>query len=157
MDKLSKHVEDNMKVDIVSTDQMTSEERDKVMNSEATIDAIPDLTALTRGVYEILQYLEKPEISQRVKTNESEVRMYLNQLYANTIPHGIITLLMDEENRIKNVEQLLKLFEQLNKAKQGIISLDEAEKNVSDSVNQRYIYSKYGSRELFESSLDKKK
>ncbi len=146
MDKISK----NMKIDLVSEAEMTSEERSKIMDSEASVDAIPDLNLLTRYVYEILQYLENP------KTDKNNIYTHLNMTYADKVPTGIITLLLDEKDRVKNVKGLLDMFEQLNRAKQGKISLTDAENIVSESINERYLYSKYGSREEFEKTLYKK-
>ena len=45
--------------------------------------------------------------------------MYLNSKYADTVPLGIITLLMEEDTRIENIERLLRMFEQLSRAKAG--------------------------------------
>jgi hypothetical protein len=135
MDKLPK----NMKVDLVSEEQMTPEERSKIMDSTASVDAIPDLNLLTRYVYEILQYLENPETKRVMSLNPSSVQLYLNSNYTDKVPYSIITLLLDEKNRVENVSELLKMFEQLNKAKQGKISLSEAEKTVAERINKRYL------------------
>lgn len=155
MKKNSNSLNENIKLDIVSTDQMTDEERRAIIDREASIDAIPDLDILTGHVYEIICYLEKPETSKLLKKNDSAVKMYLNSKYADTVPLGIITILMEEDNRIENIERLLRLFDQLRKAKSGQISLDDAEKNITDEVNERYLYSEYGSKEAFEAALKK--
>lgn len=151
--RLANFLNENVKVDVVSTDQMTDEERRSIINREASVDAIPDLDLLTRHVYEIIEYLENPDTARLMKKNESAVRMYLNGKYADTVPFGIITLLMEEDERVETIERLLKMFEQLRKAKKGQISLDDAEKIVTDDVNERYLYSKYGSKEAFEEAL----
>ena len=57
----------DMKVEMVSPDQMTEEERNNVFNnSEMSVDAIPDLDVLTGHVCDILEYLEKPETKKSV-------------------------------------------------------------------------------------------
>ena len=145
---------DNIKVDMVSADQLTEEERKNIFERESTIDAIPDIDVLTGTVYEILTYLEQPSVSKLLKTNDSAVKMYLNNKYTE-IPLGIITLLMEEDSREENIERMLNMFEALRRAKAGLISLDDAEKNLMDEVNERYVYSKYGSKELFEKELAK--
>lgn len=152
MDQIPKGV----KIDLVSEDQMTPNERSKIMDSDASVDAIPDLNILTRYVYEILQYLETPETKKLIKTNEAKVHTYLNTTYADKVPYGVISLLSDEKNRVENVKRLLDMFEQLNRAKQGKISLSDAENIVAEDVNERYLYSKYGSKEAFEKMLYKK-
>lgn len=145
---------ENVKVEMVSSEQLTEEERRNIFERESSIDAIPDLDVLTGTVYEILQYLEQPSVSQLLKTNESAVKMHLNNKYTN-IPLGIITLLLEEDSRVENIERMLKMFESLRRAKVGLISLEDAEKNMMDDVNERYVYSKYGSKENFEAELVK--
>lgn len=144
---------DQVKVDMVGADEMSMEDRNAVFNREASVHAIPDLDVLTGNVFEILQYLERPEISRLMKTNETAVKMYLNNKYADTVPLGIITLLMEEDARDDNVDQMLKLFESLRQAKSGNISLEDAEKKLTDDVSNKYLYAKYGSKDAFEKAL----
>jgi hypothetical protein len=144
---------DQVKVDMVSADDMFVEDRNAIFNRESSVHAIPDLDVLTGNVYEILQYLERPEISKLLKTNDTAVKMYLNNKYADTVPLGIISLLMEEDARNENVEQMLTLFESLRQAKSGKMSLEDAEKKLTDDVSNRYLYSKYGSKDAFEKAL----
>ena len=147
----------DMKVEMVSPDQMTEEERNNVFNnSEMSVDAIPDLDVLTGHVCDILEYLEKPETKKLMKTNSAAIKMQLFNKYADTrMPMGVITLLMEEEERYDNVEMLLSMFERLNQAKKGQITLEAAEKEHEKNVSERYLYSKYGSKEAFEQALAK--
>lgn len=152
--KFANNINDNIKVDLVSGDQMTEEDRASVFNRESTIDAIPDLDILTGQVLEILEYLERPSTKRLMKTNEGAVKMNLNNKYADTkIPLGIITLLMEENNREENVERMLKMFESLQQAKKGEITLESAEQTLSSDINERYLYSEYGSKEAFEKAI----
>src|ERR1700686_2714341 len=128
-----KSVNDNVKVDMVSTDQMTDEERRSILDREASVDAIPDLDELTGTIYEILEYLERPATRKLLKSNESAVKMQLNNKYTN-IPLGLITLLLDEETRVENIERMLQMFETLREAKSGKVSLAYAEKKQMDGV-----------------------
>jgi hypothetical protein len=134
---------------------MTDEERRSIIDQEASVNAIPDLNILTRHICEIIDYLEQPSTIKLLKKNDSAVKMFLNGKYADTVPLGIITELMDEDNRIENIERLLRMINQLRKAKEGKVSLDDAEKIITDEVNERYLYSKYGSKEAFEEALKK--
>ena len=77
----------------------------------------------------------------------------MNNKYAETVPLGIITLLLEENQREKNVNCLLVMFNNLRDAKLGKISLDDAEKILVDDVNNRYLYSEYGSKDAFEKAL----
>lgn len=144
---------DGVKVDLAQIDDIPEEERKRIFDREASVDAIPDLDILTGHVYDILNYLMKPEVKKLIRTNESAVKMHLNEKYADTVPLGIITLLMEEDKRVEHVEMLLKMFTRLKDAKAGKISIEDAEKNLTDEVNQKYLYSKYGSKEAFERAL----
>ena len=49
----------------------------------------------------------------------------------------------------------MKLFENLSRAKKGEIDLDTIGRDLSETVNQRYLYNQYGSKEAFEQELTK--
>src|SRR5947207_11679764 len=93
------NLNDNVKVDMVTYDQMSDAERNAILDVEPSVDAIPDLDILTGNVLNILLYLEKPETIKLMKTNETAVKMYLNNKYADTVPLGIITLLMETDTK----------------------------------------------------------
>jgi hypothetical protein len=143
----------DIKVDMVSADQMSEDDRKAIFNREASIDAIPDLDILTGHVYEILEYLSRPNVIKLMRTNEAAVKMHLNNKYAETVPLGIIGLLMDEKNIDEHVARLLRMFENLRRAKTGNVTLEEAHKELADDVNNRYCYSKFGSKEAFEKAI----
>ena len=144
----------DVKVDMVTADQMTDEDRKAVFNREASVDAIPDLDVLTGHVYEILEYLSRPQVKNLLRTNDTAVKMHLNNKYAETVPLGVIGLLMDEKNIEEHVERLLRMFENLRRAKTGDVSLEDAHKELADDVNNRYCYSKFGSKEAFEKAIE---
>jgi hypothetical protein len=60
---------------------------------------------------------------------------------------------MENDTRDENVDRLLRMFESLANAKLGKVSLDDAEKKITDEVNDRYLYSVHGSKENFERAL----
>jgi hypothetical protein len=151
--KIKDSFNDKVKLDMVNSSEVSEEERKRIFDRESSVDAIPNLDILTGHVLEILLYLETNSTKDLLKTNRSAVIMHLNNKYADTVPYSIITLLVDEKNREENVERLLKMFENLQKAKRGELSLDKAEKILTDDVNDRYIYSKYGSKDAFEKAL----
>lgn len=148
-------MDQGLKIEMVSADDMTDTERRAVFDRPMTKDAIPDLDILTGHVFEILEYLYKDSTEKLLKTNESAVKMFLNNKYADTVPYGVITLLIEKNDREKNVEGLLELFKNLAIAKKGEIDLETIEKNLSESVNQRYLYDQYGSKEAFEKEIMK--
>jgi hypothetical protein len=147
---------DGVKIDVVTADQMSASDVDSVFNRDqiASLDAIPDLDLLTGYVYEILEYLEDTGTKKLMITNETAVKIYLTTKYADTpLPYGIITLLMDEKNRVENVERLLTVFERLTNALDGKVNLEDEDKKFTDEINNRYLYSTYGSKEAFEKAL----
>jgi hypothetical protein len=148
-----KNLADGVKVDMVKADEMTEEERREIFDREASVEYIPDLNILTKHVYDILVYLEKKETVKFLKSNASAVRMLLNEKYAETVPLGIIDILMEEEHREENIDRLLRIFDALKMAKLGKLSLDDGLNKFTDEINNRYLYSKYGSKEEFERAL----
>ena len=143
----------NVKLDMVNADEMTEEARKEIFNREATVDAIPDLDILTGHIYDILQYLEQPEVDKLMETNPGLVKMNLNNKYADSnIPFGLITLMMDKENQQEHIDRMLRMFKLLNDAKRNNISLDDADRIFTDDVNQ-IEYKKYGSKEAFEKAM----
>jgi len=150
------NINDNIKVDMVTADQMTEEDRRAIFDMKPNIEGIPDLSVITGYIFDILVYLDVPETVTLLKKNNSAVKMHLNNKYADTVPLGIITLLMEESPaREENVEQILKFFESLQDAKDGKKTLEEVENKLAEDVKQRYEYSKYGSKEAFEQALMK--
>lgn len=142
-----------MKVDMVSEQEMTPEQRAMFDEGEASVNHIPNLDILTAHVLEIVEYIESPKNQSLIKQNPSAVTMMFNNKYADTVPYGIITLLMEDENRDENLDRIIKILEALRLAKEGKKSLDDAQKELTEDVYQQYEYSKYGSKEAFEKAL----
>ena len=94
MNKSNSNPNQGMKIDMVNESEMTEADRQRVFDRPMSVDAIPDLDILTSHIYEILEYLYKDSTDKLLKSNESAVKMYLNNKYADTVPYGIITLLM---------------------------------------------------------------
>ena len=150
----------DMKVELVTEDSMTPEMRDKLFNRKPSVDAIPDLDVLTTHVYDIIEYLEQPETKKLIKKDDSIVMNYLNNKYADSVPLGIIRLLMEEDERQNTLEILTNMFQTLLDAKKGKTTIEDAEMKIfetdKNSINNRYIYSKNGgSKEEFEKLLSK--
>ena len=146
----------NAEVTLIKDEEIPDEYKKTLQNNELSVNSIPDIAELTRYVYEILIYLENPDTKKAIERDESAVRMLLCKKYADTrLPFGIISLLMEEDNRVENVNRMLTMFDRLLKAKKGEISLEDVEKKTIDEVNDRYLYSAYGSKEAFEEKLKK--
>lgn len=147
-----------IKVDMVDMQEAMNDPNAEVMeNSEASIDAIPDLDELTVNIIEILNYLEKPEVKKICQTNDSLIRMTLINKYADKMPLKFIDLFMDKDevHRQESIERTLKWIEVMAKIKAGEADLEKESQKLVDEVNQRYVYSKYGGKENFEKALRK--
>jgi hypothetical protein len=147
----NKSINDSIKVEMVTTDQMSDAERNSVFNREASVDAIPDIDVLTSHVYEILEYIKLSSTQKLMETNDCAVKMYLNNKYADTVPLGIITILMEKDQWEEHIPRLLNMFDVLKSAKKGNLSLDDAQSIVANDVKQRYV----GSDADFEKAMAK--
>ena len=147
-----------MNVNIVDNSEVGKERNSIVIpekSEKPSVEAIPDLDELTNNVFEIVEYLERDDIIELCKKSEHIVLNTLNIKYADTVPYSMIKLLMDVDNRVENVERVLDMISMLIEAKKGKYDLEQAEKDFTDKINERYLYSKYGSREKFENALAK--
>ena len=127
------------------------------MEGKKSVEAIPNLALLTGNVLNILRYLERPDIKNLVETDQMTVKMTLNEMYADSVPYGVIDLLINPEKRKENVKKLLEMFEILNMVKNGDMALDRAEEHITEDLNERYLYSKFASKEEFYDFLKNEK
>lgn len=119
--------------------------------------AIPNLALLTGNVLNILRYLELPEVKGMVLTDPMSVKMALNDKYAESVPYGIIDILIDPLKRKENVNKLMDMFDILNSVKTGELELNEAEESFVEDLNEKYIYSEFSSKEEFYKFLKNEK
>ncbi len=119
--------------------------------------AIPNLALLTGNVLNILRYLESPEVKGMVLTDPMSVKMKLNDKYAESVPYGIIDILIDPLKRKENVNKLMDMFDILNSVKTGELELNEAEESFVEDLNEKYIYSEFSSKEEFYNFLKNEK
>ena len=147
-----------MKVDMVSMSDALSDPTAQIMGGAdgvASVDAIPDLDALTSNIIEILEYLEEPDVRKILQHNESIIRMSLYNRYADTVPLKFIDLFMEKDPVMKSesIERTMRWIEVLAKVNAGTADLETESQKLVDEVNHRYVYSKYGSKEAFEAAL----
>lgn len=148
-----------IKVDMVDMQEAYSDPNAEIMggSTEASVDAIPDLEVLTEKIIEILEYLEQDDVKKICEKDESIIRISLINKYADVVPLKFIDLFMDndEEHKQENVDRTLRLIEMMAKIKAGKADLEKESQRFVEEVNQRYVYSKYGSKENFEKELRK--
>lgn len=147
-------------VEMVSMEDAYADKNGEVFgygSNEASVDAIPDLEALSNNLVDILEYLEKPEVIEMRKNNDSAIRMHLINKYADSVPLKFIDLFMerDPDHKAESIERALRWIEILSKVKSGNADLETEIKKMAHEVNQRYVYSKYGGKENFEKELQK--
>jgi hypothetical protein len=145
-----------IKVDMVDMAEVMDDQNAQVMGGgEASVDAIPDLDVLTATIVEILEYLEQSEVKKICAKDDSLIRMSLINKYADKLPLKFIDLFMDknEQHKQESVERTLIWIENMARVKAGKASLEDVSKQLVEEVNQRYVYSKYGSKENFEKVL----
>ena len=128
--------------------QQMIDNRDKPLN----INDVPDLVKLTENILKIVKFLTKPETQKDMKTDRAQVKMKLNNKYADCVPYSIISILC-EDNMEANVTRLLEMIEKINNAKQGQTSLDSVAKSITNNLSNEFVYSKYGSKENFEKEV----
>jgi hypothetical protein len=150
----------SMKVDMVNMEEMMKDPNANILGGgegEASVDAIPDLDALTSNIMDILEYLENPDVKKICAINDSAIRMKLYNDYADTVPLKFIDLFLerDPEQKAESVERTLKWIEVLAKVKAGKADLEKESQKLVEEVNNRYVYSKYGSKQAFERALKK--
>ena len=122
-----------------------------IMATNPSIDAIPDLDKLSTRVVEMLDIIEKNK-----GRDISETRIFLIDKF-DDVPVSIIKLLTidgTEEERVENLNRLLRLLENLGKAKSGKKELTQCASEFNDEIAERYVYPKFGGKENFEKKIE---
>ena len=127
------------------------------MDSEPTVEAIPDLDQLTSDIYEVLAYLEQPDIKKICEQNDSIVRINLINKYADRMPLHFIDLFMtkDEDKKNDAIERALDMIDKLAEVKFGKRDIKKFSKEWADTINYDFVYAKAGGKENFEKELMK--
>jgi len=125
-------------------------------------NAIPDMGEMLEVVYEMVNFIETPEMQQLEKDNFSEFETRLYGMYNARLPMKIISL-MTEANRYDNLDELINMFEVLNEIKEGKKNIQEEFEKFNEGLNKKYLYDPHGGKENFEKTFatqnvpDKKK
>ena len=116
---------------------------------EMSIDNIPNLEKLTSDVLNFIQFTDKPEIKNMIKTRYGEFINIITEKYPD-IPFSITKMLIDENiNRDESIKRLIHIFERLNKIKNGKLNLNSEFKDFQEEISEEYLYPKFGGREEF--------
>lgn len=137
----------------------SGEKETKLPEPQLDINAIPDLGKLLDNILQLLQYINTDEMQKlELEDNESFMEHVDNKFRNLSIQYySIFSLLMDRKNREDNVQKIIEMINRLKQVKEGKISLKQADHDYKEEINQRYIYSQWGSKEQFEKAMKKKK
>ena len=147
-----------IETEIVSTDEMN---RDIQSNESSTVlemspDAIPDIKKLTADIFELLIYIDSPDMQ---KLKRDCYGMYLNKIDEKyqDMPYSIIKLLSDEsDNRDDNIIKLLNILETMNSIKEKNKNLDSEYEKFRENLNEEYVYPEFGGKDKFEEKMKNK-
>ena len=114
------------------------------------MDEIPDIGILSNNIIDIIEYIdnnldEKLEILRDILIDKYE-----------QIPISIIKLLTstrDKKIQAENIKYLLELLDNLQKVKNGKLSIEDCKEIFSTTIAERYIYPTFGSKENFEKHI----
>ena len=99
--------------------------------------------------------VETTEMQQLAQLHKKEYETILTHKYSQDIPIKIINLMLEDE-RYENLERFLDLIERLKAVQEGKVDINDAHKAFSESLNDKYVYSKFGGKDKFEKEMSKK-
>ncbi len=110
-------------------------------DDEATAN-LPEINVLLAQVIKILDYMSQNEIKQMRKDNEPAYQSHMEQQFPNFSMryYGVFQKLISGED----LNPLFQMMGQIERVKRGEISLSEAEKEVGESLAEKYVYPHVG-------------
>lgn len=151
------NLSNQIKVDMVDMREVTDDPNAQILlnDGEASVDHL-DLVTLTAHIFEILEYLEKPDVKKICKKDDSVIRMALINKYANTVPLKFIDLFMeDDKSKAESIDRTMKWIETFARVQAGEVDLEKSSQDLVNEVNERYAYKEYGGKEGFDAALRK--
>lgn len=120
--------------------------------------AIPDLDKLLKEVLEMLYYINTDEMQKLEETDNYSFERHLDSKFESLSLeyNSIFRLLLDKENREKNILKLIEVFSKLQEVKAGLIDISKADIDFKEELNEEYIYPKFGGKEQFEKTISEK-
>lgn len=123
---------------------------------DMTAESIPDIEDLTSKVVDFLQFIDDPDMIEMEKTDNVKYFQMVNSSF-ESLPYSIIKLLTERENRDVNLEKLLDMFAIMQTIKNGEKNISSAFTDYKETLNEEYVYPKFGGKAEFERKMDKKK
>ena len=147
-----------IKVDMVNMSEAIQDQQGEIIGGgEPSLSSLPDLEKLSGNIFEILEYLEQPDVKKIRDTNESLIRINLINKYADKVPLKFIDLFMEKDDDIRqeSIERTIRWIEAFSRAQNGTEDFETVCQNLVHEANHRYAYSKYGGKEGFDKALKK--
>lgn len=134
---------------------MTEEEMLKESGNEMpqmSPDAIPDLDKLTDRIIELIELSDTSEMIELEKNDKDAYEQFFSDEYLD-IPLGLVRLLLERENRDKNLKKTCEMIETLIRVKEGQADIDKEFETFNENLNQELVYPQFGGKEAFEKAL----
>lgn len=130
---------------------------ESAMQVKSDPNAIPDLEKMLVHIYELLEEIETPEMQELEKKDRKQFEVILTHKYRDDIPSIKIMNLILEPERYENLDKLLDMFERLQMVKDKKITIDSAQKEWCEKLNETYVYPVHGGKEEFEKKMEEMK
>jgi hypothetical protein len=122
-----------------------------------SIENIPDILKITSEVYELLVYLDSEEAVTLTKAGQGGMLYSKIDEKFPSIPFSIVKMLTDEtetqQQKTKNVIQLLELLRSVADLKEGKGDIKETFEAFREEKMAEWVYPDYGGKEEFERKI----
>jgi hypothetical protein len=134
---------------------ITEEEMMKESGKETptmSADSIPDLEKLTDRILELIELSDTSEMIEMEKNDNNSYEQFFSNEYLD-IPLGLVRLLLERDNREKNLKKTCDMIETLIRVKSGHSDIDNEFENFNENLNKELIYPQFGGKEAFQAAL----
>lgn len=114
-------------------------------HTEMSVDAIPDLKVLLSNIIEMVELMEQPNMIDLCKTDNVAYERLIIHKYQDLMPYNIIKLLL--RDRYENLDRMISMIQRLEQVKAGKADINEEHDKFGESLNERYLYPKFGGKE----------
>lgn len=126
-------------------------------DEEMSIENIPDILKITNEVYDMLVYLDSDEAVNIVKAGQGGLLYSKIDEKFPSIPFSIVKMLTDDtetnEQKTKNIIQLLELLRSVADLKEGKGDIKESFENFREEKMAEWVYPTYGGKDAFERKI----
>ncbi|AYV83568.1 MAG: hypothetical protein Hyperionvirus8_52 [Hyperionvirus sp.] len=132
-----------------------------VVPADNLVDAsgLPNVEKLLDRILELLQYINTPPMEALEASDPAAFECHVDAKFEDLSMryYSVFRLVLDKENREENILKLIDTFSFVKKVQQGEMTIDKADETYKESLNEQYIYSKYGGKANFEQQMKKPK